>query len=98
MYRKVINPCRDLSRPRRISRRAIPLARNRRLDQREHCPVTSAGDGDCVVGAAAEELASCWKIEFCDGTGMMGEASELFVVRVLEDASAGEGREGRCRW
>src|SRR5579871_991570 len=93
---KVINPRWNLPRRRSISRRAIPLTWNRCLDQREHSPITSAGYGDGVVGTATEKLASCWKFELCDSSGMMGEVSEFFVVRVLDDRCAGNGRKVRC--
>lgn len=62
MNRKVVDPRRDLPRPRRISRRAIPLIRDRRFDEGEHGPVAGAGYGDGVVGAAAEELAASWEV------------------------------------
>jgi hypothetical protein len=95
MHRKVIDPSRHLPRPGRIPRRTIPLTWNGRFDQREHSPVAGAGYGDGVVSAATEELAACWKFELCDGSSMMGEVSELFVVRILKDMCAGERREGR---
>ena len=98
MYRKVIDPRRHLPGPCSISRRAIPLTWNGCFDQGKHGPVTSSGYGDGIVGAAAEKLASSWKIELRDGSSMMREVSKLFVGWVLEDVCTGEGREGRCYW